>query len=305
MQIERKKIMKHSSIQGLLLTALFVIIGFSIFGQNLEPKKRPLEPDATISSKITGKDYQLYISFPGGYSIKDTTRYPVLYVLDGAFCYPIINMARRSMDMGKELEDVIIVCIGSGLDLPSWYSNRFYDDTPSSDTFYDRQNEKEMGFPTGTIRSGGAANFLRCITTEIIPYIDTHCKTTNDRGIAGHSLGGLFATYCMLNSKGIFTRYGLLSPSLWWNNNEIVNQAESLFSKNKTWDILPTKVFISVGKKEDSLMFRGITKFSKLIEDKDFKNVSFYRQFFDDETHQSVLPAALSRTLSVLYGIRQ
>lgn len=296
--------MKHSNVQSLLLTALFLIIGVSIFGQNLEPKNRPLEPDATISSKITGKDYQLYISFPGGYSVKDTTRYPVLYVLDGAFCYPIINMARRSMDAAKELEDVIIVCIGSGLDV-HWLSNRYYDDTPSSDTINDRQYEKEIGFPKGTIRSGGAANFLRCMTTEIIPYIDTHCKTTNDRGIAGHSLSGLFAAYCLLNSKGIFTRYGLLSPSLWWNNNEIVNQADSFVAKNKTSDISPTKIFISVGTKEDSLMFPGITKFSKLIEDKAFKNVSIYQQFFEDETHQSVIPAALSRTLSVLYGIRQ
>jgi hypothetical protein len=297
--------MKHSIVQNLLLTALFVIIGASIFGQNLEPKKRTLDPDATISSKITGKDYQLYISFPGAYSLKDTTRYPVLYVLDGVFSYPIINMARRSMDAGKELEEVIIVCIGSGVDLPSWLRNRFYDYTPSSDTITDRQREKEIGFPKGAIRTGGAANFLRCITTEIIPYIDTHCKTTNDRGIAGHSLGGLFATYCLLNSKGTFTRYGLLSPSLWWNNNEIVNQADSFVAKNKTWDISPTKIFISVGKKEDSLMFPGITKFSKLIENKALKNVSFYQQFFEDETHQSVVPAALSRTLSVLYGIRQ
>ena len=299
---KHKKIMNQLRLQNFLFPVLLFVSNSSLFGQKLEPKKRLLEADTTITSKIMGKDYQLYISFPRGYLTKDTTKYPVLYLLDGRVYFPIINSARGEMDFGNELEKVIIVGIGSGLDGASWYVNRIYDYTTSKDTVFDRKNEKELGFPNGTLQSGGAEKFLQCITKEIIPYVDLHYKTNRDRGIAGHSLGGLFAAYCLLHSKNVFTRYGISSPSLWWNNNEVGNQADSLFSKNETWDIPPVKIFISVGQKEGPLMIPTMTKFSTLLEEQAYKNVTLTWHVFDDETHLSVIPANLSRTLSVLYG---
>jgi len=294
--------MNHSSVRNFLLTLLLFISSTSLVEQKLAPKKRLLEADTTITSKIMGKDYQLFISFPGGYSIKDTIRYPVLYVLDGRSSFPVFESASKSMYLGNELEKVIIVGIGSGHDLASWYANRMYDYTPSLDTISDRKGEKQLGFPKGTLQSGGAEKFLQCITTEIIPYVETHYKTTNDRGISGHSLGGLFTAYCLLNSTSVFSRYAINSSSLWWNNNEILNQADSIFIKNKTWDIPPVKVFISVGQKEGVLMVPTMVKFSTRLEGKAYKNVSLTWHIFEDETHLSVIPANLSKTLSVLYG---
>jgi predicted alpha/beta superfamily hydrolase len=297
--------MKRLRLRNLFLTVLLFISSSSLFGQKLQPKEKILEPDTTISSKIMGKDYQLYISFPSNYSTKDTVKYPVLYLLDGRVFFPIIKSAREPMDFGGELEQVIIVGIGSGLDGASWYVNRTYDYTTSKDTVFDRKDEKKLGFPKGTLQSGGAEKFLQCITKEIIPYVETHYKTNRDRGITGHSLGGLFSAYCLLHSKGVFTRYGISSPSLWWNNNEMGNQADSLFSKNETWDIPPVKIFMSVGQKEGPLMVPTMTKFSTQLEEKAYKNVTLTWHVFEDETHLSVIPASLSRTLTVLYGTKK
>ena len=297
--------MKHSIVRNFLLTILLFISSTSLFGQKLEPKKRILEPDTTITSKIMGKDYQLYISFPSGYSNKDTTKYPVLYVLDGSISFPLFKTSREAMDLGNELEKVIIVGIGSGSDLSSWYINRMYDYTTSKDTVRERQDEKNGGFPKGTIQSGGAEKFLKFITTEIIPYVETHYKTTNDRGITGHSLGGLFTAWCFINTKGVFTRFGINSPSLWWNSNEVLTQAESFFDAHKTLDIPFTKVFISVGEKEKPIMNSVMEKYSTLLENKAYKNVSVTKHEFSGETHLSVVPANLSKTLSVLYGTKR
>jgi uncharacterized protein len=269
-----KLIMRHSRIKNSFLTVVLFISSSSLFGQKLEPKKRILEPDTTITSKIMGKDYQLYISFPSGYSNKDTTKYPVLYVLDGSSSFPLFKSAREAMDLGNELEKVIIVGIGSGRDLASWYINRNYDYTNSKDTTEDRKRDKQFGVPKGTFQSGGAENFLKCITSEIIPYLDTHYKTTNDRGITGHSLGGLFTAWCFINTKGVFTRFGINSPSLWWNSSEALTQAESFFDTHKTLDIPFTKVFISVGEKENPIMNSVMEKYSTLLENKAYKNVS-------------------------------
>jgi predicted alpha/beta superfamily hydrolase len=294
--------MNHSRINNCLVTVLLFIYSATVFGQKLEPKKRIQEPDTTITSKIMGKAYHLYISFPRGYSTKDTIKYPVLYVLDGQYSFPIFKSSREAMDLGNELEKVIIVGIGCGLDQASWMMNRMYDYTPSLDTISDRRKEKEFRLANGTLLSGGSEKFLQCITTEIIPYVDKHYKTTNDRGITGHSLGGLFTAWCFINTKGVFTRYGINSPSLWWNNEEILNQADSLFNKNKTWEIPPTKVFISVGQKEGPNMVPTMVKFSTWLESNAYKNVSLTWYLFEEESHLSVVTASLTRTLSVLYG---
>jgi predicted alpha/beta superfamily hydrolase len=302
--------MKHSRVRNFLLTLLLFIISASLFGQKFEPKKRLLEADTSITSKIMGKDYQLYISFPKGYSTKDTIKYPVLFVLDGQSSFRVFKSVRESMDIDKELDSLIIVGIGSGLDPVSSSINRTNDYTPSLDTIFDRQYERDgakqynldYNSVKGKIQSGGAEKFLQCITTEIIPYIDTHYKTTNDRGITGFSFGGLFTAWCFINTKGIFNKFGINSPSLWWNSEDILKQAEVMFTKNKTWKIPPTKVFISVGQKEESKMVSGMEKFSKLLEAKRYKNISVTTHQFQGETHNSAISPSLKRTISILYG---
>lgn len=302
--------MKALIVRNFLLTLLLFISSASLFGQKIEPKKRLLDPDTTITSKIMNRDYQLYISFPRGYSTKDTSKYPVLYVLDGMSEFPVFKSVRESMDIDKELDSVIIVGIGSGLDFISHQVNRAYDYTPSSDTIYDRQLEKDgaklLNLDTnsvkGIIKTGGAEKFLRGLTTEIIPYIDTYYKTTNDRGISGYSFGGLFTAWCFLNTKGIFNKFGINSPSLWWNSEEILKQAKAMFTQNKTWDVPTTKVFISVGEKEDDAMTSTMEKFSTMIKSKAYKNVSVTSHQFQGETHGAGRAPSLKRTISVLYG---
>lgn len=302
--------MKHSSVRNSLLTVLLLISSASLFGQKLEPKKRLPDPETTLTSKIMEKDFQLYISFPRNYSTKDTIKYPVLYMLDGWNSFPIIKSIRETLDIDKELEDVIIVGVSSGLDLISIGINRTHEYTPSQDSAWDRQYEKDAAkqinldynLVKGKIQTGGAEKFLRCLTSEIIPYVETHYKTTNDRGISGFSLAGLFTAWCFVNTKGIFTRFGINSPSLWWNNKETLTQAESYFNKNKILDVPLTKVFISVGEKEGPDMVPVMEKFSTLLQSKAYKNVSVTTHQFLGEDHGTVGRHNLKRTIAVLYG---
>lgn len=287
---------------NLMLILLILNSSSSLFGQKIEPKNRITEPDHIIGSEIMGRDYQLYISFPSGYSTRDTINYPVLYVLDGAFSFPIFSASQGAMDFESEIEDIIIVGIGSGLDLPSWLINRNFDYTISLDSIADSGMENTFGFPKGSVKSGGAAKFLECIKTEIVPFVDKHYKTTSDRGITGHSYGGLFTAYCFINSSGYFTRFGINSPSLWRNNEEILNQAILQFTENTTWNISPTKVFVSVGGSEGPDMVPPMVKFCSYLESSNYKNVDLNWKIFENESHLSVIPAMLSRTISELYG---
>jgi predicted alpha/beta superfamily hydrolase len=290
------------STKAILTTMIFLVFSPIALGQKLAPKERVTEPDHTITSKIMDKEYQLYISFPKSYSTKDTISYPVLYVLDGHFSYHLFKGVQNLLTTDKAIEEVIIVGIREGHDFNSWFINRAYDFTPSRDTVWERNREKRYNLPKGSLTTGGAAEFLESIKTEIVPFIEKNYKTNNDRGITGWAFGGLFTAYSFINSDGYFTRFGINTSTLWWNTNEILNQAVLRFSNNKTWDLPPTKVFMSVGTLDESSMIPAMLKFSKHLENSAYKNIDLKYQIFDKETHVTTLPASTSRTLSVLYG---
>jgi hypothetical protein len=289
-------------INLVLTTTLLLIFSFSSFGQKLEPKERITEPDHIISSELIGRDYQLYISFPKNYSNKDTISYPVLYVLDGLQAFSLLKGTQFLLGLEDEIEEVIIVGIGSETDIPSWLHNRSYDLTTSLDTTAHGWMEAAWDLPKGSIKTGGASEFLECIKTEIIPFVDKNYKTNTDRGITGHSFGGLFTTYCFINSDGYFTRFGISSPSLWWDSEKLLNKASSQFIENKTWDLPRTKVFISVGEKEGKSMVPTMVKFSSYLESKNYDNIDLKWKIFYEESHLSVWPSNISRTLTTLYG---
>jgi predicted alpha/beta superfamily hydrolase len=285
-------------------TAIVLLIcGSSLFGQKLAPKERKMEPDHTITSTITGKEYLLEISFPKSYSTKDSISYPVLYAVDGKdLTVPSLRAAQKFMMNSKEYEQVIIVGISSAIDRSSWKIDRAQDYTPSIDTLAQKKIETSLKLPGGSLVIGEAAKFLDCIKTEIIPFIDKSYKTNSDRGIAGHSLGGLFTAYCLVNSDGYFTRFGISSPTLTWDNEKLLNQAVTKFNKNEAWELPSTKVFISVGGEDYPNYLYCFVKFYSTLERRDYQNVHLQWQVFEKESHMSVIPASMSRTLSVLYG---
>ena len=297
------------SMKSLITGLLFIAFSINSFCQKLEPKVRTVEPDHVIKSNIMNRNYELYISFPNNYSIKDTISYPVLYVLDGSSIFSwFTEQHKRLMSTGK-LKDVIIVGVGSGLDFISWGLNRNYDYTPSQDTISDREFEKEAAqsynldynMIKGQMKSGGAPKFLQTLKSEIIPFIEKNYKTNFSRGISGLSLGGLFSAYCFINSDGYFDKFGINSPSLWWMKEELLDKAVLQFTENKTWEIPPTNVYISVGGKEGLDMVPAMVKFSLHLEDAEYENINLKWHVFDNESHGSVLRPSLSRTLIELY----
>lgn len=298
------------SIKSLLICLLFIGLSFNSFGQKLEPKVRTLEPDHVINSTIMNRNYELYISFPANYSNKDTIAYPVLYVLDGMRDFGWFTEKNKQLKGNGKIKDVIIVGVNSGIDFVSWGANRHYDYTPSQDTIHDRKFEKEAAqtynldynMVKGRLNSGGATKFLQTLKTEIIPIIEKNYKTNESRGISGHSLGGLFAAYCLINSDGYFDKFGINSPSLWWNNEEFLNQAISKFKDVRYWNIPKSKVFISVGAMEGETMLPQMIQFSINLEKRNYQNIDSKWYVFDNETHGSVARPSLSRTLIELYG---
>jgi pimeloyl-ACP methyl ester carboxylesterase len=71
----------------------------------------------------------------------------------------------------------------------------------------------------------------------------------DDSAFFGYSLGGLFATYVLLNEPATFRRYGIGSAALFWDN-ELMFDREAAYAR--THDDLPAKVHFSVGANEST-----------------------------------------------------
>ena len=281
--------------------SLFLIA--PVHGQDAPPVSLSGTQQYDLKSTVNGREYRLYVAPPAGYVKGDTTRYPVLYVLDGHFAFPAAVSAREYLGLFRELEDVIIVGIGEGdYSFTAWFLNRWRDYTPSADPSTDSTSARQYKLAAGTVRSGGGRDFLNVLRSELIPFVESTYRTTGDRGLSGHSLGGLFTTYALFTAPDLFQRYGINSPSLWWNHSEMF-ATESTFAATHT--ALPKRVLLTIGADEGASMVPPMAKFATVLGSRRYQGLVIDTVVFQGESHTSVGPAMMARTLRVLYGKRR
>lgn len=248
-------------------------------------------------SKFTGEDYSVYVWLPPGYAQGDK-RYPVLYVPDAD--YPFLELRDASFVMTalspSILEEFILVGVPlKSKSVPDWGRERSFDLTPTEDQAWNATFSKQVG---GTVRTGGAALFLRTLKEELIPFIESKYRVTSDRGLAGYSFGGLFAAYVWLNDGDTFSRYLISSPSLSWDKETILKTAAAVAESGKS---LKGRVFLSVGADEEEDMVGPFRTLTIMLRSRPYPNLHLESEIFDGEVHLSGLPVAFVRGLRFLY----
>ena len=261
-----------------------------------------------ITSEITGRTYEISVAFPRGYDVADTL-YPVLYTVDANGQFGIVVETARALAWEGNPEPLVV-----GIGYPvgrGWnaLSPRAVDLTPTADQeTVDRFREEYPEFPAME-GSGGAPGFLRFLLEELIPRIEHDYKASSDgRAVYGHSFGGLFAIYAMLEGGGAFHRIIAGSPSLWWDHRVVLDLEEQYTA---THDALGARVFVSVGELEEPegdedlaeyAMVANAREFHGLLQTRQYEGLSLQFHIFEDETHVSVIPATISRGLRFVYG---
>lgn len=141
----------------------------------------------SLTSAKIGQKYDLLVSLPADYA-KSGQSYPVLYVLDG-WHFPLMAFLQGNNQYSKKMPPVIIVNVShGGIDDTVLRARDF---TPTRTSRYPN--------------SGGAAAFLEFFEKELIPFVDRTWRTVpTDRGLLGHSPGGLFAIYALEQRPALF-----------------------------------------------------------------------------------------------------
>lgn len=237
-----------------------------------------------LASSIVDTEYDISVGLPPSYLDSDKT-YPVLYLLDGNICFGMATDTVTALTFGQEVPELIVVGIGYHItSYADWGSNRTRDYTATA-------REDAPG-------SGGAAQFLAFVETELIPFIDANYRTDpEDRAISGYSHGGQFVLYALLSRPGLFNRYACGSPSIYWDDRAMFRREEA-FSQNQSQ--LPVKLFISVGSLES--FEPDVRDFVEALKSRNYKGLDLTTVVLEDETHLSCLAPAFVRGVRAIYS---
>ncbi len=248
-----------------------------------------------INSSELAEKRTLNIYLPAGYSRTDSSRYPVIYLLDGSADEDFIHVAGlvqfNNFPWINRIPESIVVGIAN--------INRKRDFTyPSS------IEEDKKQFP-GT---GHSDKFIAFIEKELQPFIAKEYKVSDSKMIIGQSLGGLLATEILLKKPKLFNKYMIISPSLWWDNGSLLKQNSSLLSEDFSQS---TGIYIGVGKEGLSpgniphVMEVDANLLAEKLKAGKSKTVQVNFDYLPDEDHATITHQAIFNAFRLLYPLKE
>lgn len=176
---------------------------------------------------------QVYVWLPDGYSTKK--KYPVLYMHDGQMLFDstwswnheewMVDETAGKLIASDSLQPFIVVGIAHG-------NNRYGEYFPEKTLGYlggirdtsgiwtegtSLNSPEALAFMLSSCTDYEADEYLRFLTTELKPFIDTRYSTMPDKAhtfIAGSSMGGLISLYALCEYPEVFGGAACMSTHL-------------------------------------------------------------------------------------------
>ena len=228
---------------------------------------------------------RLNIYLPEGYSANDTTRYPVIYLLDGSanedFIHIVGLVQFNSFEWINQVPKSIVVGIATV-------------DRRRDFTFPTTIAADQKAYPT----TGHSGKFIAFLEKELQPFIQTNYKTNSSRTLIGQSLGGLLATEILIKKPTLFNQYIIVSPSLWWDNGSLLDRAVP--------DLGRAQVYIGVGKEGltptaiPRVMEVDANVLAQKIKATKGKNGNVYFDYLPSENHATIMHQAVFNAFRLL-----
>lgn len=251
-----------------------------------------LNKEFSTYSKIVGDSFYVSVQLPESYYKDSAIKYPTVYVLDGNFYFPMLASVFRQYEQGGLLPPMILIGIG-------YKSFKLMDSLRVRDYMY------PAALPSDEMNAvGGGKNFDDFLTNQLVPYIDSSYNTLkSNRSLLGHSFGGYFSLYALLNQinndKTVFTNFASASPSLWYNNFYL-NQLTSKLKNRNSRDTL--NIFMTVGGLEDSTWnIAPVKKLGDSILNADVKDIKFQYKVYSDLSHMDIAIITFTKALQSFY----
>jgi tetratricopeptide (TPR) repeat protein len=116
-----------------------------------------------------------------------------------------------------------------------------------------------------------------------MPEIERRYRVAPYKIFVGHSLGALLAVHILITRPDMFQAYIAASPSLWWDNQHTLHQAQDFFAAHAE---LNKVLFFDLGN-ENPQMHNGFDALQKTLTDKTPKDFHWKSVVYADENHGS------------------
>lgn len=267
-----------------------------------------------LRSHHVGDEFKIFVGHCGDDA---AVRPPaVLYLTDANGTFGAAVDLVRSMQLAAHLPPLLVVGIGYRLGgLAETLAVRTRDLTPSADPGFARL------FPAQAAM-GGASRLLAFIRAELMPWVcSRYAVDPENAAYFGHSFGGLFGLYALFTAPEAFRRYGIGSPSLWWDRG-VIFEHEARYAAHH--DDLAAKVFLGIGANETHEgrqreaarlppgerakagarridMVADLLRMAERLADRGYPSLELRSEVLPDEFHVTVPLLNLSRALRHLF----
>lgn len=189
-----------------------------------------------VPDPASGRDYQVFVALPPSYAKQPQRRYPVLYVTDADYAFPIIRQIGRRLNVeGPKIEEFILVGLSYAKGEDSMIS-RQRDYTPTVNG--------PSTAPAHAVH-GQAEAYQRYLRDQVKPFIAARYRTDPKRSLfLGHSYGALLGVQILFTEPDLFSGYILGSPSLWYDKRHALKLEANYATQRQD---LPAKVYLYVG----------------------------------------------------------
>ncbi len=259
-----------------------------------------------LHSQHVGDDFTIDIAMP---SPAGDRKPGVLVVLDGNLTFPsAIGLARGLSVQPGGPPPLCVVGVGykvSGRgEQMEHHKIRNRDLTPCPDPRFEAMMRRAP--PPFTwdddAKQGDAAAFRAFLLEELLPWLaGSFDVDTDDRTLAGISLGGLFVLDTLFVKSSAFRRYVAISPAIWWADQRLLAQIQAAPRLS-----YPVDPYLAVGAEEEAQdtnagMVSNLKKLVNMLEDRADPNLRMSYDILAGEGHMTVFSPAFGRALHRVY----
>lgn len=229
----------------------------------------------TVVSDVLGEARTINVYRPPLYGDTTEVQLPVLYMPDGGLGEDFLHIAGllQVSVMNGTMRPFLLVGIEN--------TERRRDLTGPTAVAQDRAIAP---------RVGGSAAFRRFIRTELMPSVNARYRTTGETGIMGESLAGLFVVETFLVEPDLFNTYIAFDPSLWWNDQQLINEAGHRLRSGQ----YAHRTFYLASSREEQIAVVA-RRLADALEAESPNGLSWQFHAMPDESHATIFhPAALA-----------
>jgi len=271
---------KTLNMKTLLSQIAILFISFTSFSQQVPFSIGVID---SIHSNILNETRVINVYLPQNYSSDSSKTYNVIYLLDGSADEDFIHVAGLVQFCNFEwinlLPPTIVVGIAN--------VDRKRDFTfPAKDSILP---EIIRAYNVDFSSAGGSDKFMSFIESELQPFIEKNYKTNSNKMLIGQSLGGLLATEILYKKPHLFNQYMIISPSLWWDYESLLNYDAIVLQSSFTQKL---ELFVAVGN-EGKVMEGDAKKLYKQLKNSKSISVSVDFKFLGSKNHATIMHQAI------------